>query len=80
MATQIIQNWTHSQVPVKHGIRRAVVYKVVRSGTRLFQEIRDVESNLIRKLELPPGAPLERKCFEVLLHYVLADNTETSMQ
>jgi len=71
MATQIIQHWTHSRVPLEPGIDRAVVYKVVREGTRLYQEIRDVESNLIQTLELPPGAPLDKRCFEVLLRYVL---------
>jgi len=75
MATQIIQHWTHSRVPVRPGISRAVVYKVIKEGTRLFQEIRDVDSNLIQTLELPAGAPLDRKCFEVLLRYVLLDES-----
>lgn len=73
MNTQVIQNWTHSHVPLKYGSNRDVLYKVIRNGQRLFQEIRDVDTNLIHTLELPPGVLLEKNSFEVLLRYVLVD-------
>lgn len=80
MNTQVIQNWTLSQVPSKFGSNRSVVYKVVKSGAKLFQEIRDVERNLIQTLELPSKVPLEKSCFEVLLRYALADSVDRGIQ
>jgi len=77
--TQVIQNWTLMRVPSKLGDKRDVVYKVVKNGARLFQEIRDVERNLIQTLELPPSAPLERSCFEVLLRHALVDVAAAEM-
>ena len=78
--TQVIQNWTLSQVPSEFGENRNVVYKVVKSGAKLFQEIRDVERNLLQTLELPPSAPLEKSCFEVLLRYAMVDMAKVEMQ
>ena len=73
MQDQLIQNWTHSKVALSDGANRDVLYKVIKSGTRLFQEIRDVEANLVHRLELPRGIPLEKSSYEVLLRYVLVD-------
>ena len=70
---QIIQDWTDSDVPLKYGERRHVRYKVYKSGTRLFQEIRDVDDAPIHVLELPQGMALEMSSYEVLLRYVLVD-------
>lgn len=73
MNTQVIQDWTHSQVPMKYGPSRDVRYKVYKEGTRLFQEIRDVDDRPIHTLELPQGMALEQSSYEVLLRYVLVD-------
>ena len=73
MNTQVIQDWTHSQVPMKYGPSRDVRYKVYKEGTRLFQEIRDIDDRPIHTLELPQGMALEQSSYEVLLRYVLVD-------
>lgn len=73
MQMKVIQDWTESAVPLKFGECRHVRYKVYRSGSRLFQEIRDVDDSPIHTLELPNGMLLERSSFEVLLRYVLVD-------
>ena len=77
--TQVVQNWTLLEVRSKFGDKRDVVYKVVKSGTRLFQEIREIDRTLIQTLELPPSAPLERSCFEVLLRHAMVDVAEAGM-
>jgi hypothetical protein len=73
MSTQVIQDWTHSQVPMKYGASRDVRYKVYKEGTRLFQEIREVDDTPIHTLELPQGMAMEKNSYEVLLRYVLVD-------
>ena len=73
MDTQVIQDWTESKVPVKLGDDRQVRYKVYKSGTRLFQEIRNIDDSPIHTLELPQGMVMERSSYEVLLRYVLLD-------
>lgn len=73
MATQVIQDWTSSEVPMKCGPSRDVEYKVYKDGTRLYQEIRDVDETPIHTLELPQGMALEKSSYEVLLRYVLVD-------
>ena len=73
MGTQVIQDWTASQVPMKYGPSRDVCYKVYKEGSRLFQEIRDIDDNPIHTLELPQGMALEKNSYEVLLRYVLVD-------
>jgi hypothetical protein len=71
--TQVIQDWTDSEVPLKFGEQRHVRYKVFRSGTRLYQEIRGVDDAPIHVLELPQGMALVKSSYEVLLRYVLVD-------
>ena len=71
--SQIIQDWTESEVPLKSGERRHVRYKVYKSGQRLYQEICDLDDAPIHVLELPQGMALEKSSFEVLLRYVLVD-------
>ena len=73
MNTHVIQDWTSTQVPMKHGDGRDVRYKVFQNGTRHYQEIRDIDDNLIHKLELPQGMAMEKSSYEVLLRYVLVD-------
>ena len=73
MSTQLIQDWTSSEVPLKYGTSRDVRYKVYKEGTRLFQEIRDVDDRPIHTLELPQGMALDKSSYEVLLRYVLVD-------
>lgn len=73
MSNHVIQDWTHSQVPMKYGSCRDVCYKVYKEGTRLYQEIREVDKTPIHTLELPQGMALERNSYEVLLRYVLVD-------
>lgn len=73
MTTHVVQDWTDSQVPMKSGPARDVRYKVFKEGTRLFQEIRDVDDEPIHILELPQGMALEKSSYEVLLRYVLVD-------
>ena len=78
MDTKVIQDWTSSEVPLKPGAYRHVRYKVYKSGTRLFQEIRDSDDSPIHTLELPQGMVMERSSYEVLLRYVLLDVVEES--
>ena len=73
MSNLVIQDWTDSQVPMKYGQSRDVRYKVYREGTRLFQEIREIDDTPIHTLELPQGMALEKNSYEVLLRYVLVD-------
>ena len=73
MSINVIQDWTYSQVPMKYGFARDVRYKVYKEGTRLYQEIREVDSTPIHTLELPQGMAMERNSYEVLLRYVLVD-------
>lgn len=73
MSIHVIQDWTDTLVPMKYGAARDVRYKVYREGTRLFQEIREIDDTPIHTLELPPGMALERNSYEVLLRYVLVD-------
>jgi len=73
MSTHVIQDWTDTLVPMKYGASRDVRYKVYKEGTRLFQEIREIDNTPIHTLELPQGMALERNSYEVLLRYVLVD-------
>ncbi len=73
MNSHVIQNWTNSQVPMKYGDSQHVRYKIFKYGSRLYQEIRDVDNNLIHTLELPEGIALETSSYEVLLRYVMVD-------
>ena len=73
MSIHVIQDWTYSQVPLKYGTARDVRYKVYKEGTRLYQEIREIDDTPIHTLELPPGMAMERNSYEVLLRYVLVD-------
>jgi len=73
MDTHVIQDWTESQVPMKSGEGRDVRYKVYKEGTRMFQEIRDIDDSPIHTLELPKGMVMETASYEVLLRYVLLD-------
>lgn len=73
MSTQVIQDWTESHVPLKFGAHRDVRYKIYKDGSRMFQEIRDIDDAPIHTLELPDGLALERSSYEVLLRYVLTD-------
>jgi len=73
MNNDIIQDWTDTQVPLKLGDIHDVRYKVFKSGTRLFQEIRETDGTLIRKMELPQGMVMKEISYEVLCRYVLSD-------
>jgi len=73
MATHVIQDWTDSEVPMRLGENRHVRYKIYKAGSRLFQEIRNVDDSPIHTLELPQGMVMERTSYEVLLRYVLLD-------
>lgn len=73
MANHVIQDWTSTEVPMKYGPTRDVQYKVYKDGSRLFQEIRDIDNSPIHTLELPVGMTLARSSYEVLLRYVLVD-------
>ncbi len=73
MNNDIIQDWTDTQVPLKLGDSHDVRYTVFKSGTRLFQEIRETDGTLIRKMELPQGMVMKEISFEVLCRYVLSD-------
>lgn len=73
MNTHVIQDWTDTLVPMKYGATRDVRYMVYKEGTRLFQEIREIDDTPIHTLELPQGMALERNSYEVLLRYVLVD-------
>ena len=76
MSTQVIQDWTVSNVLLKFGEHKDVRYKIYKDGTRLYQEIRDVDDAPIHTLELPDGLALEKSSYEVLLRYVLLDVVE----
>lgn len=76
MSTQVIQDWTDSNVLLKFGEHKDVRYKVYKDGTRLYQEIRGVDDAPIHTLELPDGLALEKSSYEVLLRYVLLDVVE----
>ena len=82
ISTHLIQDWTSSDVPMKYGAsqsvqykvyKQSVQYKVYKKGTRLYQEIRDIDDREIHTLELPQGIALEKSSYEVLLRYVLVD-------
>lgn len=73
MREHVIQDWTVSEVPLRLGENRHVRYKVYKTGTRLFQEIRDVNDSPIHTLELPDGMVMDKTSYEVLLRYVLLD-------
>jgi len=73
MNNDLIQDWTETQVPLKLGDSHDVRYKVFKDGTRLFQEIRETDGTLIRKLELPQGMVMKEISYEVLCRYVLSD-------
>ena len=73
METNTILDWTESEVTMKFGESRHVRYRVFREGTRLYQEIRDVDETPIHTLELPQGMVMEKASYEVLLRYVLLD-------
>jgi len=78
MTTCVIQDWTDTQVPLRLGSRRDVRYKVYREGSKLFQEIRDVDDAPIHTLELPPGMAMEKASYEVLIRFVLTDVVEAA--
>jgi hypothetical protein len=73
MKNHVVQDWTDSRVPMKYGPARDVRYKIYKEGTRLFQEIRNIDDEPIHTLELPQGMALEKSSYEVLLRYVLVD-------
>jgi len=73
MENKVIQNWTESEVSLKFGENRHVRYMIFQSGSRLYQEIRDVDDTPIHTLELPQGMAMEKSSYEVLLRYVLQD-------
>ena len=70
--TDVIQDWTSTEVELQCGDLRDVRYRIVKNGTRLFQEIRDPDGTLIQKLELPQGIPMKRISFEASLRHVLS--------
>ena len=73
MERATIQDWTSTEVPMKLGDLRAVMYRVYRDGERHFQEICERDGSPIHTLELPDGMKLDRGSYEVLLRYVLVD-------
>ena len=73
MEHSTIQDWTDSQVLLKYNEHRDVKYRVVRTGDKLFQEIRDRDDSPIHTLEIPDGMKLDQSSYEVLLRYVLLD-------
>jgi hypothetical protein len=73
MDNNVIQDWTDTEVPLKLGDTHDVRYKVFKNGTRLFQEIRETDGTLIRKMELPRGMVMKQISYEVLCRYVLSD-------
>lgn len=73
MTSIVIQDWTDAQVPLKYGQPRCVKYKVYRDGSKLFQEIREVDDSPIHTLELPSGMAMGKSSYEVLIRYVLLD-------
>ncbi len=73
MNNDVIQDWTDTQVPLKLGDSHDVRYRVFKNGPRLFQEIRETDGTLIRKMELPQGMVMKEISYEVLCRYVLSD-------
>ncbi len=73
MNNDIIQDWTDTQVPLKLGDSHDVRYKVFKEGPRLFQEIREIDGTLIRKMELPQGMVMKKISYAVLCRFVLSD-------
>ena len=73
MAEATIQDWTESQVLLKYDNHRDVKYRVFREGSKLYQEIRDLEDRPVHMLEIPEGMKLDRNSYEVMLRYVLLD-------
>ena len=73
MTEHVVQDWTDTRVPMKFGPARDVRYKVYKEGSRLYQEIRNIDDEPIHVLELPQGMALEKSSYEVLLRYVLVD-------
>jgi len=73
MTTQVIQDWTDSQVAVKGNAPLEVRYRVFRHGAKLFQEIHSTDGERLHTLELPDGMALEKSSYEVLLRYALTD-------
>ena len=73
MSNDVIQDWTDTQVPLKFGDSRDVRYKVFKDGTRMLQEIRDIDGTLIHKLVLPQGMAMKKLSFEASLRHVLVD-------
>ena len=73
MNNDVIQDWTDTQVPLKLGDSHDVRYRVFKNGPRLFQEIREIDGTLIRKMELPQGMVMKEISYEVLCRYVLSD-------
>jgi len=73
MNKDVIQDWTDTQVPLKLGDSHDVRYRVFKNNTRLFQEIRETDGTLIRKMELPQGMVMKQISYEVLCRYVLSD-------
>lgn len=71
MNGNVIQDWTDTQVPLKCGDSRDVRYRVVKNGTRLFQEIREFDGTLIHRLELPEGTVLKRISYEASLRHIM---------
>jgi hypothetical protein len=71
MTAVVIQDWTNTQVPLRMGARREILYRVYRDGSRLFQEIRNPDQSPVHRLELPQGMAMDRNSFEVLLRFVL---------
>ena len=73
MNNDVIQDWTDTQVPLKLGDSHDVRYRFFKNGPRLFQEIREIDGTLIRKMELPQGMVMKEISYEVLCRYVLSD-------
>ena len=73
MNTQVIQDWTDSQVAVKGNAPLDVRYRVFRHGAKLFLEIHNTDGERLHTLELPDGMALETSSYEVLLRYALTD-------
>lgn len=73
MKTQVIQDWTDSQVAVKENAPLDVRYRVIRHGAKLFQEIHNTDGKRLHTLELPAGMALEKSSYEVLLRYALTE-------
>ena len=73
MNIEVLKDWTTARVPMKFGDTCDVRYQIFQNGTRLFQEIRDVDDNLIHMLELPEGMAMNESSYEVLCRYVLVD-------